>query len=79
MDVFGDLRYGQCARPNGRSAAPPYPLLCRVLQLNVRCCLFCRSSDKGYLAWTLVGRTAILSTLVLFRIPPLFKLAAPDN
>jgi len=25
MDVFGDLRYGQRARPNGRSAPPPYP------------------------------------------------------
>lgn len=80
MDVFGDLRYGQPAckteRPLGGAALYT---LSRVLQLNVRCCLFCRSSGKGYLAWTLVGRIAILSTLVSFRIPPLFKLAAPDN
>ena len=45
----------------------------RVLQLNARCCSLCKSSGKGYLAWTL--RDYYPS----FQPNCPFILAAPDN
>ena len=47
--------------------------LSRVLQLNARCCSLCKSSGKGYLAWTL--RDYYPS----FQPNCPFILAAPDN